>query len=169
VLLPALPTGHPRITEVTLIRIYQVSSGYLMASATYEATGELGSVSESRVKPGGGYISGETSYRGLPGTQIALRRQQQAGALGLPRELAAADYLKQHRVTLSAATTPDVRSMVVLRYGFDDLLQVDTLRDSKPISSSYLIPQIAPEDLGLNQRCNSDLESQLASGQSTTW
>jgi hypothetical protein len=67
---------------------------------------------------------------------------EQAGALGLPQELAAADYLKQHRVTLSAAANPEVWSMVVLRYGFDDLLQVDTLRDSKPISSSYLMPQI---------------------------
>jgi hypothetical protein len=136
VLLPALPTGHSRITEVTLIRIYQVSSGYLMAAATYEVTGELGSVSESRVKPGGGYISGETHYNGLPRTQVAFHLQQQAEALGLPPELTAADYLKQHRVTLSAATNPEVRSMVVLRYGFDDLLQVDTLRDGKPISSS---------------------------------
>jgi hypothetical protein len=169
VLLPALPAGHPRITEVTLIRIYQLSPGYLMAAATYEATGELGSVSKSRVKPGGGYISGETDNSGLPGMQVALHLQQQAGALGLPQELAAADYLKLHRVTLSAAANPEVQSMVVLRYGFDDLLQVDTLRDNKPISSSYLMPQITPEDLSLNQRCNSALEHQLASGQRTTW
>jgi hypothetical protein len=59
--------------------------------------------------------------------------------------------------------------MVVLRYGFDDLLQVDTLRDGKPISSSYLMPQITVEDLSLNQKCNSGLQSQLASGQRTTW
>ncbi len=160
--LAGLPANHPPLTEVSLVRIMQSSSSYLVAAATYEASGRLGSVMQSTVRPGGELISGSSSYN----RNFSL--QAKINDLGLLTQFSAADYLRTHRVRLPPSSDPKAETMIVLRYGFDQFLQLDTIRYGRPISSSYLEPYLSPEDAGLNDKCDADLRNQIAAGEGTT-
>lgn len=160
--LTELPPSGPGLTEVSLLRIMQSSSSYLIAAATYEASGRLGNIAQSTVRPGGELISGVTSYNRLSALQAKTQE------LGLLPEFHAADYMRTHRILLPPTPKPETDTMIVFRYGFDKFLQIDTISDGRQISSTYLEPYVSPEDAVLNDRCDSDLRNQVASGEGTT-
>ncbi len=87
--------------------------------------------------------------------------------LGLLQQFPLPDYQKTHSLLLPASAQPEFQTVVVLRYGFDTILQVEMISKGKRTSSMYLEPYMAYEDTFLNDRCDLSLKEQSASGEST--
>ncbi len=158
--LGVLPDRHAPVTEVSLIRIRRSASNYLIAAATYEASGRPGSVWQIEVKPGGEQLSA-TGYS----SNFSLRNK--LAELGLLQQFSLLSYEKADSLILPESVQPELQTVVVLRYGFDTILQVDTIREGKRTSSMYLKPYVDSQDALLNERCDSSLEDQLALSEST--
>lgn len=91
------------------------------------------------VKPGGEQVSA-TEYS----NNVSLRAK--IADLGLLQQFPLPDYQKTHSLLLPASAQPEFQTVVVLRYGFDTILQVEMISKGKRTSSMYLEPYMAYED-----------------------
>ena len=158
--LNSLPDRHEPVTEVSLVRITRSGSNYLIAGVTYEVDGRPGAVVQMEVKPGGEQVSA-VEYS----NNFSL--QKKIAELGLLQQFPLAAYQNTYSLVLPHSAQPELQTVVVLRDGFDAILQVETIREGKRSSSMYLKPYVDSEDASLNDQCDVSLKELSATSEST--
>src|SRR5579859_6321647 len=141
----------PLLTSLAIVRFHRADSSLIFGSGNYEADGLIGSihtgtVAHSELQPG----SSITMSR-APGFDDTLKMS------GLPSRVGLSDYFRLRRLPLPKIPKAEERCLVVLVYGFGELLRVDSLQNGAIISSRYLKPTVTEEERSLNPECDDAL------------
>jgi hypothetical protein len=144
----------PPLTSLSLVRVFQNGADYVVVSANYESSGELGSLDLGETK--GGQV--------IPGTASTSFRIDSKNPLlesyGIPLRVSVQDYLRGHRLVLPRVALRQELAVVNLHFGFDKLIRQDRLRDGAVVSSQYLRPSVTEEEQNLDSECDSRFRQQ---------
>lgn len=154
------PKDIPPLTSLSLVRIFQNDAGYLLASANYESSGELGSLNIAETKDG--YVT-----PGRASTVFFFRvdlNKPVAEKYGIPLRIDVQEYLHLRRLSLPNVALHQEIVVVNQHFGFDKLIRQDQLENSAVVSSRYLRPFVTKEEETLDSECDSRFRQQQVMG-----
>ena len=157
----ATTSDMPPLTSLAVVRFHRANSSLVFGSGNYGADGSIGSIH-----------AGEVANSELqPGSSITLSLapgfEDIRKPSGLPSKVQLNDYLRLRRLPLPKIPDAEDHSLVVLVYGFGELLRVDSLQNGTVISSRYLKPIATEEERILRPECDNGLRRQQALGKPT--
>jgi hypothetical protein len=157
----AVPNNVVPLTSISIVRIFGAAPQFIFASGNYEANGMIGSVQSGKV------VKGEVQ----PGSSVMMPSAPEFNAIrqasGLPRRIDVETYFRQKRLPLLETWNPKERAVVVLVYGFGELMREDSLDGDAVISSRYFKPIMTEEERGLDPECVKRLRQQESIGKPT--
>lgn len=156
--LSAPPQGMPPLTSLSLVRVFMNGAGYVVVSANYESSGELGSLNIGETKDG--YLipgSASTSFH-------VDSKDPRIDKYGIPLRIDVQQYLNTKRLILPKVAMRQELIVVNQHFGFDKLIRQDRLEDGTVVSSRYLQPSITKEEETIDSECDSRFRQQQASG-----
>lgn len=160
--LPGKPDEQiPPLTSLSLTRIFRDESEYVVVSANYESTGEIGSLTTARTRVG----------EIIPGSASTVLRQALTDSslerYGIPRRIDVQEYLRSNRLPLPSAALPQELAAVTQQYGFGKLIRQDQLRKDTAVLSRFLRPSVTKEEQTLNPECDARFVQQRSLGLNT--
>lgn len=157
----AVPKNVPPLTSISIVRIFRAAPQFIFASGNYEANGMIGSIQSGKV------VNGEVQY----GSSVMMPGAPEFNAIrqtsGLPRRIDVENYVRQKRLPLLETSNPEERTVVVLVYGFGELIREDSLEGDAVISPRYFKPIMTEEERGLDPECVNRLRQQESIGKPT--
>ncbi len=154
------PKDIPPLTSLSLVRIFQNDAGYLLASANYESSGELGSLNIAETKDG--YV-----IPGRASTVFFFRvdlNKPVAEKYGIPLRIDVQEFLHLRRLSLPNVALHQEIVVANQHFGFDKLIRQDQLENSAVVSSRYLRPFVTKEEEILDSECDSRFRQQQVMG-----
>lgn len=154
------PKDMPPLTSLSLVRVFQSDAGYILASANYESSGELGSLNIAETKDG--YV-----VPGSASTVFFFRvdlNKPVTEKYGIPLRIEVQQYLHLRRLSLPNVALHQKIVVVNQHFGFDKLIRQDQLENSAVVSSRYLRPFVTKEEETLDSECDSRFREQQARG-----
>lgn len=149
------------LTTVSIVRIFRAAPQFIFASGNYEANGTIGSIQSGKV------VNGEVQS----GSSVMMPGASEFDAIrqssGLPNRIDVENYFRRKHLPLLETSNPEDRTVVVLVYGFGELIRQDSLDHEAGISSRYLKPVMTEEERGLDPKCAKRLRQQEATGKPT--
>ncbi len=159
--IPELPTDAPRLTSISLVRIFRTSSRLIFGVGNYEADGELGSIDSGQIENEGVVPGASIMMKTAPGFDNIRQ------TFGLPSRVPVGDYLLLRRMHLQKISNPEERTLAVLGYGFGKFIREDSLQDGVVASSRYLRPIVTEEEGILGPECDARFRQQQSAGRPT--
>jgi hypothetical protein len=157
----AVPENIPSLTSVSIVRIFRSAPQFIFASGNYEANGTIGSIQSGEVM--NGEVQNGSSVM-MPGaSQFNAIRQ----ASGLPSRIDVENYLRRKHLPLPEISNPEDRTVVVLVYGFGELIRQGSLDRDAVISVRYFKPVMTEEERGVGPECVKRLRQQESTGKPT--
>jgi len=151
----------PPLTSVSLVRIFHVDPEYVVVSASYESTGELGSLNVGRTRTGE-LISGSES------TSLRIdSKDPRLQIYGVPARIDVQQYIRSKRLPLPSVAFDEPMTVVNQHYGFGKLMRQDQFRNGSVVSSRFLRPSVTEEEKNLNPECDAKFAQQRSMGLST--
>ena len=154
------PKDTPPLTSFSLVRVFKTDAGYLLVSANYESSGELGSLNIVETKDG--YV-----IPGRASTVFFFRvdlNKPLAEKHGIPLRIDVQEYLHSRRLSLPNVALHQEIVLLNQHFGFDKLIRQDQLENGTVVSSRYLRPFVTQEEETLDSECESRFRQQQAMG-----
>jgi hypothetical protein len=165
---PAVPANVPPLTSISIVRIFRAGPQLVFGSGNYEANGTLGSIQSGKIMNGDvQHPAPITMAPGPRSSQMWPRFNEIRQASGLPPRIEVEKYLRLKRLPLLNASNPEERTIVVLVYGFGQLVRQDSLDNGVVTSSRYVRPVVTEEKGILGPECDARFRQQESAGIST--
>ncbi|MDQ2842729.1 MAG: hypothetical protein M3Y72_17160 [Acidobacteriota bacterium] len=153
------PKDLPPLTSVSVVRVFRADPEYVIASASYEPDGKLGSLHVDKTE-GGDWVTGFGQVTG-----VSLREDQALMTTwGISGRIDIQRYLRTRRLPITPGTFPEVFDLLNQHYGYDKIIRQDKLSHGVAVSSRFLQPSTTPEEEILNPVCESRFRQQEAAG-----
>jgi hypothetical protein len=157
----AATPGVPQLTSLSIVRFHRSDSSLIFGSGNYEADGSIGSIHTGMVARGELQPGSSITVSLAPGFDDVRKTS------GLPLRVGLNDYLRLRKLPLPKISNAEEPSLVILVYGFGELIRVDSLQNGALIASRYLKPTVTEEERLLNTECDDGLRRQHSLGKST--
>jgi hypothetical protein len=161
---PAVPANVPSLTSISIVRIFRAGPQLVFGSGNYEANGTLGSIQTGKI------VNGDVQWPSpitMAGPQLNLMKQrfdEIRESSGLPPRFEVENYLRRKRLPLLNTSNPEERTIVVLVYGFGQLVRQDSIDEGVVTSSRYLRPVVTEEEGILGPECDARFRQQQSVG-----
>lgn len=160
---PAVPADLPPLTSISIVRIFRGGPQFIFGSGNYEADGTLSSIQHGKIMNGDLQSVAIT----MAGPHYNLSPQgfnEIRQTAGLPPRVEVENYLRLKRLPLPVISDPEERTLVVLVYGFGQLVRQDSLVNGVVTSSGYLRPVVTEEERTLGPECDARFREQQSAG-----
>lgn len=156
------PQVVPPISSVSLVRVIRKGADYMLASADYEASGELRSFHFAKVNGGNIYPANDESSYSLNSKDPRLEKY------GIPSILDIDSVLSRHGLPSPSVPDSEVSTWLIQFHDFGKLIHQQELGEGIPLSSRWLKPSVTEEERIIGPECDSRFRQQLSMGLPTT-
>ena len=164
---PAAPANVPPLTSISIVRIFRAGPQLVFGAGNYEASGTLGSIQSGKIMNGDVQWPSPIMMAPPQNDLLRPRFDEIRQTAGLPPRVEIEKYLRLKRLPLSNTSNPEDRVIVVLVYGFGQLVRQDSLDNGVVTSSSYVRPVVAEEEGILGPECDARFRQQQSMGRPT--
>ncbi len=165
---PAVPANVPPLTSISIVRIFRAGPQFVFGSGNYETNGTLGSIQSGRIRNGDVQYPAPITMAPRPQDDLMRPRFNEIRqASGLPPRVEIEKYLRLKRLPLLTTSNPEGRTIVVLVYGFGQLVRQDSLDEGVVTSSRYLRPVVTEEEGIIGPECDARFRQQESTGRPT--